>query len=120
MPRDGQKSVTISGRKLRELEQNFGKEKKKRPDLSFASFVSELALIELERRNILREAAFISLAAQPEGNTILLRDSLKENKIFEVIIRPDKKLRCIQDKHNDCVHVGFALALPEVRKALAR
>lgn len=119
MPRQDQKSVTISGEKLRELEQNFGKEKKKRPDLSFASFVSELALIELERRNMLREAAFISLAAQPDGNSILLRDARKENKIFEVQIRPNKKLRCIQDKTDECVHVGFALALPEVRKALA-
>ncbi len=120
MPREGQKSVTISGRRLRELEQNFGRERKKRPNLSFASFVSELALIELERRNMLREAAFISLAAQPDGNSILLRDSRKENKIFEVQIRHDKKLICIQDKDNECVHVGFALALPEVRKALAR
>jgi hypothetical protein len=94
-------------------------EKKKRPDLSFASFVSELALIELERRNMLREAVFISLAAAPEGNSILLRDARKENKIFEVKIRPNKKLRGIQDETDDCVHVGFALALPEVRKALA-
>ena len=121
MPRENQKSVTISGEKLRELEQNFDRERKKQPNLSFASFVSELALIELERRNMLREAAFISLAAQPEGNTILLRDSRKENKIFEVQIRPNnKKLRCLQDKGDNCVHVGFALALPEVRKALAR
>ena len=76
-------------------------------------------MIELERRNMLREAAFISLAAVPEGNSILLRDARKENKIFEVKIRPNKKLRCIQDETDDCVHVGFALALPEVRKALA-
>jgi hypothetical protein len=108
----------MSGGKLREIEQSFVIEKKKRPDLSFASFVSELALIELERRNMLKEAAFISLAAAPDGNSVFLRDSRKENKIFEVQIRPDKKLRCIQDKDNDCVHVGFALALPEVRRAL--
>ena len=120
MPRPEQKSVTLSGVKLKELQQSWDAEKKKRPDLKFATFVSELALIELERRNILREAGFISLAAPLEGNTVLLRDSRKENRIFEVQILSNRKLKCVQDKDYDCVHVGFALALTEVRKALAR
>jgi hypothetical protein len=108
----------MSGKKLKELEESYDIEKKKRPDLSFAGFVSELALFELARRNMLREAGFISLAAPPDGNTVLLRDTRKNDRIFEVQIRPDRKLRCVQDKDYDCVHVGFALALPEVRKAL--
>jgi hypothetical protein len=120
LPRPEQKSVTMSGRKLKELEQSWETEKKKRPNLSFAGFISELALIELERRNMLREAGFISLAAPPDGNTILLRDSRKGNRIFEVQILANKKLKCMQDKDYDCVHVGFALALPETRKALSK
>lgn len=119
MPRPEQKSLTMSGRKLKELEDNYDIEKRKRPDLSFAGFVSELALFELARRNMLKEAGFISLAAPPDGNTVLLRDARKGDRIFEVIVKPDKKLRCVQDKDYDCVHVGFALALPEVRKALS-
>ncbi|HET6717538.1 MAG TPA: hypothetical protein VFG90_10440 [Nitrososphaeraceae archaeon] len=48
---------------------------------------------------------------------VILKDAKKENRLIEVQIR-DRRLKCITEDKFDCIHVGFALALPEVRKAL--
>ena len=118
MPKPGQKSITVSGRSLSELERKYAAEKTKRPKLSFAAFVSESALIELERRKMLREAQFISLIGFTE-DTVILKDVRKNGRLIEVQMR-NKNLKCISENSMDCIHVGFALALPEVRKALSR
>lgn len=116
MPQPGQKTVTVSGRALSQLEDNYRIEKAKRPGLSFATFVSESALIELERRKILREAQFISLVGFGD-DAVILKDVRNDGKLIEVQIR-DRKLKCISEDKFDCIHVGFALALPEIRKVL--
>lgn len=118
MPKAGQKTVTMSGKPLKALEAKYEEEKKARPNLSFAAFVTESALLELERRDMLKEAQLISLVAYTD-DTAILKDARKGNKFFEVQIR-GKKLKCLTDDDFDCVHVGFALALPQVRKALAK
>jgi hypothetical protein len=116
LPQRGQKTITVSGKALKKLEQKYQLERTKQPKLSFASFIAESAIIELERRQILREAQLISLIGFGE-DTVILKDEKKENRLIEVQIR-DKKPKCITDNKFDCIHVGFALALPEVRKAL--
>jgi len=50
-------------------------------------------------------------------DTVILKDAKKVNRLIEVQIR-DKKAKCITEDKFDCIHVGFALALPEVRQAL--
>ena len=116
MPQPGQKTVTVSGKALVQLEDNYKREKVKRPNLSFATFVSESALIELERRKILREAQFISLIGFGD-DAVILKDVRKERRLIEVQIK-NRNLKCISEDKFDCIHVGFALALPEVRKVL--
>jgi hypothetical protein len=116
LPQPGQKTVTVSGKVLTQLEDNYKSEKVKRPNLSFAAFVSESALIELERRKILREAQFISLIGFGD-DAVILKDVRKDRMLIEVQIR-NKYLKCLHDDKSDCIHVGFALALPEVRKIL--
>jgi hypothetical protein len=118
LPKAGQKTVTMSGKPLKILEQRYQSEKEKRPNLSFAAFVSESALMELERRNILKEAQFLSLAGSSD-DIVIIKDTRKNGRLFEVQVR-NKKLKCITDNDFECIHVGFALALPEVRKALSR
>jgi len=114
----GQKTVTISGEQLKKLEQRYDIAKKSKPSLSFASFIADSALMELERKDMIRETGFISYSAF-ENDILFLKDSRKENRIFEVQIR-NKKLKCLTDNTFDCAHIGFALALPEVRKAMAK
>lgn len=116
LPQKGQKTVTVSGKVLSKLEGIYKLEKVKRPNLSFASFISESALIELERRNILREAQQISVIGFGD-DSVILKDVRKIDRFIEVQIR-DRRLKCISDNKFDCIHVGFALALPEVRRAL--
>jgi hypothetical protein len=116
LPKPGQKTVTVSGKALTLLEQRYRIEKTKKPNLSFAAFISEAALMELERRNILKEAQFISVIGF-EDNTLIVRDLRKSGRLIEVHIK-NKKLKCVADDDFDCIHVGFALALPEVRMAL--
>ena len=109
----------MSGKPLKALEAKYEEEKKARPNLSFAAFVTESALLELERRDMLKEAQLISLVVYTD-DTAILKDARKgNNKFFEVQIR-SKKLKCLTDDNFDCSHVGFALALPQVRTALAK
>src|SRR5215467_3178563 len=115
LPKPGQKTVTVSGKALTLLER-YRIEKTKKANLSFAAFISEAALMELERRNILKEARFISVIGF-EDNILIVRDLRKSGQLIEVHIK-NKKLKCITDDDFDCIHVGFALALPEVRMAL--
>ena len=116
MPQKGQKTITISGKTLKKLEQKYQLEATKQPKLSFASFIAESAIMELERRQIVREAQLISLVGFGE-DTVILKDAKRVNRLIEVQIR-DKKPKCITEDKFDCIHVGFALALPEVRQAL--
>lgn len=119
LPKPGQKVVTMSGITLRKLEQTYEIEKAKKPNLSFASFISESALMELERKNMLKEGQFISVVGLND-DILTLKDARKSGRFFEVRIK-NRKLHCITDENSqDCAHVGFALALPEVRKVLNR
>jgi hypothetical protein len=118
LPQPGQKTVTVSGKALTQLEESYKLEKVKSPNLSFATFISESALIELERRKILKEAQFISLVGFGD-DTVILKDIRNGARLIEVQIR-NKNVKCIFEDKFDCIHVGFALALPEVRKALNR
>ena len=77
MPQPGQKTITFSGKPLKKLEEIYNFEKTRNPTLSFASFISESALIELERRQILKDASLISLLSLNE-DTIILKDLKKK------------------------------------------
>ena len=117
MPQTGQKTITVSGKHLLELQKKYDLEREKHPGISFASFIAESALMELERRQLVREAAFISLIGMHD-DMITLKDS-KTKRFVEVQIK-NQKLKCLTDDSTNCIHVGFTFALPEVRKALGK
>ena len=50
---------------------------------------------------------------------LYLKDTRKNHRIIEVQVL-NKTLKCITDDSDECIHVNFALALPEVRDALQR
>jgi len=118
LPKPGQKTITISGDRLGKLEKKFEIEKSKRPSLTFTGFITEAALMELERQNLLREAQLISLIA--ENNGIITLKDFRKKRFVEVQIKEDK-IKCLDTEcGSDCIHVGFTLALPEVRKQLKK
>ncbi len=112
MPQVGQKTVTMSGDILKELMKEYENEAKKRPSLSFAGFISEYAMMELERRKIVKHTAPLSLIGVHD-NIIVIKDS--REKIFVEVQIKDKKWMCLTDKTDDCIHIGFAMALPETK-----
>lgn len=116
MPQPSQKTITVSGKALTKLQESYRLEKANRPNLPFATFIAESALIELERRKILKEAQFISLVSFGD-DTVILKDVRKDGRLIEVQVR-NRNLKCVSEDKSDCIHVGFALALPEVRKVL--
>lgn len=116
MPNIGQKTITMSGQKLRDLEEKYKNEKRNRPAISFSAFIAESALMELERRQLIREAQFISLVGW-NNDVITLKDVRNREKFVEVQIK-EKKIKCLTDDDLGCIHVGFVSALPEVRKLL--
>jgi len=119
LPKTGQKTVTVSGEKLSRLEENYNQEKITRPSLTFAGFIAESALMELERRNMLREAAFISFIGENNG-IVTLKDFIDDGKFIEVQITGENPVCIYHNGSKECIHVGFVLALPEVRKRLLR
>jgi hypothetical protein len=116
LPNKGQKTVTVSGETLKKLEKKYELAKRKNPKISFASFISESAIIELERRSILKDAQFISVIGF-DDNILTLKDHRKKDRFIEITFR-NRQLWCNFDRKLDCIHIGFALALPEVRRAL--
>jgi len=106
----------MSGSRLKKLQEKYQNEKEKRPTLSFSAFIAESALMELERKNILREAQFISFVGENEG-MVTLKDFRRGGRFVEVQVK-GQELYCISDESKDCIHVGFTLALPEVRRKL--
>jgi len=70
LPQRGQKTITISGKTLKKLEHKYQLEVTKQPKLSFASFIDESAIIELERRRIIKEAQLISLVGFGKDSVI--------------------------------------------------
>jgi hypothetical protein len=118
VPKPGQETVTISGSFLKRLKREHALAKTKNPSLSFAAFISESAILELERRSILKEAQFISVVGI-DDNVLTLKDHRRKHRFIEVFFRNNRPW-CSVDNELDCIHVGFALALPEVRKRLSR
>ena len=53
----------------------------------------------------------------PQGNSIMIKDN-KIGRLVEVQVH-GKELVCLYCKKNDCVHVGFAYAIPEVYRVMS-
>jgi len=119
LPKAGQKTITLSGDRLTKLEKKFETEKLKRPSLTFTGFITEAALMEQERQKLLHEARLISLIGENNG-IVTMKDLRKKEKFVEVQIKENDVICLNADCGSDCIHVGFALALPEVRKQLKK
>jgi len=90
------------------------KNKQRKPELS--TYIQDILWEVIESEEILRRyGPFLSKFAV-EDDKVFLRDNRK-NTLVELDFR-DGELFCQEDERFDCVHVGFAWALPEVYKAL--
>jgi hypothetical protein len=96
-------------------------EKKKHPLLdaginTFTGFVNDLIWHVIEADRVLSSRApFLSEVSMTEDG-ITIRDA-RLDRIVEVKIRKGE-LVCDLDNSNNCIHIGFAYAIPEVYKVL--
>ncbi len=86
--------------------------RKDRSDKSLTQWISDKLLMVIEKDEFLRGyAPYISKVAV-DGNSVILRDE-KLKRLVEITYRGNK-FWCDVDEKDCCVHVHFALALPEL------
>lgn len=87
------------------------KNKAKEKGLSLVDYVNETLLFNVEKDNFLKNyAPYIEKISV--GETLVLKDH-KTGKLAEVYLK-NNKMSCSQDETDDCIHIRFALALPEL------
>jgi polyhydroxyalkanoate synthesis regulator phasin len=116
LPKEGFYVITIhsqacdKARSVYEEMVKSGKIKNK----SFSRYVNDLILETIEADEALSLAAPHIEKSALIGNSVLLKDN-KLGRMIEVQIQAkERNLFCTYDKRNDCVHVGFSYAIPQV------
>lgn len=109
----GSKLVEIKADVRTKLESYWKSGKSKAPD--WKSLVNDLLqdIVNKENEFLPTYVPYLSKVAF-EHDTLFIRDS-KLGMTSEVTLRSGR-LYCNLEKSNDCIHIHFALALPEVSK----
>lgn len=112
----GAKNITIWKESMERLNHFYIDAKKGRPKLKLFTFVNEYLASKLEDNDYLsRYGPFISWIG-PEGDRFILRD-YNLDCLIEVQIK-DSNLYCLYHEVEECVHIGFCYAIPDVYKRL--
>jgi ribosomal protein S17E len=117
------KSISVSTEIYERYRKTFEEKKNdlaKKGITSFAGYITSMLERLMEENEIFaRQAPLMEeLAVDETGNIVYIKDN-KTGRIAGVRIKADG-FHCDIDDRNDCIHVGFALALPSVYKALDR
>ncbi|MDP7982590.1 MAG: hypothetical protein ACP5G6_07740 [Conexivisphaera sp.] len=119
MPMAGYRSITVSEEVYNKLVQFLEEHKdelKKQDVRSISSLVGHLVMYVIEADDILRRRApWMRLVGFTEHGVVI--EDKKIDRIVEVRLVNDD-LFCELDQRDDCVHVGFAYAIPEVYNAM--
>jgi len=84
---------------------------------TFNGFINHLLWSVIESDKILRSRAYyMSLVGFTDSGVVI--EDKKLGRIVEVRVAPGGDLVCELDQRNDCVHAGFAYAIPEVYAAM--
>lgn len=109
MAKPGRHNLTVTSEIYDRIAKIYKKEK---TDKSLTQWISDKLLMVLEKDEFLKSyAPFLSKIAVNE-NSVILRDE-KLQRLVEIIYR-NNKFWCDVDEKECCVHVHFALALPEL------
>lgn len=96
-------------------EQIYSKAKAKAEEkgMTLLEYVNETLLLNVEKDDFLKGyAPYIEKINV--GQTLVLRDH-KVNKLVEVFLK-NNILYCSLDESGDCMHIHFALAIPEIAR----
>jgi hypothetical protein len=117
MPKEGFSVVTITQLAHDKAKQRYNqKVKTQKLAKSFSKYVNDIIIEQVEAdENLSLTAPFMEKVGL-EGNSIMIKDN-KIGRIAEVQVH-GKELICMLDEKKDCVHVGFACAIPEVYRLI--
>lgn len=83
--------------------------------VSIVDFVNDLILLNIEKDDFLRKyyGEYLSMVGYHQ-NSIFVKDT-KKGRTAEIFLK-DSKLYCTLDDTDDCIHIHYALAQPEIAK----
>ncbi len=119
MPKDGFSVITITEQVHDKAKQRYTQKQKagQVDNKSFSRYINDLIMESIEAdENLSLQAPFMQKIGL-EDNSIMIKDN-KIGRIVEVQVH-GKDLVCMLDERKDCVHVGYAYALPEVYRVMA-
>jgi|SRR5579875_1296438 len=118
MPKEGYSVVTITVEAHQKAHSFYLRQVKsgKLDGKSFSRYVNDLIMDRIEADEALSRVAPFMQKVGLQDSSILLRDN-KLGRMVEVQIK-GKELICFQCQKNDCVHVGFSYAIPEVYRVM--
>jgi hypothetical protein len=118
MPKEGFSVVTITQLAHDKARQRYNqKVKTQKLNKSFSRYVNDIIIEQVEAdENLTLSAPFMEKIGL-EGNSIMIKDN-KIGRIVEVQVH-GKDLICMLDEKKDCVHVGYAYAIPEVYRLMS-
>lgn len=125
MPRRGSGycSITVNEEIYNFYKRNYESKKKelKRKGInSFSGYITNVLEEIMEKDELLaHQAPFLEEFGYDETtNTIFIKDN-RTKRIASIFVSREG-LRCDIDDRDDCIHIGFALSLPKVYKALSK
>jgi hypothetical protein len=118
MPKEGFSVITITQQAHDKAKQRYNqKVKAEKLTKSFSKYVNDLILETIEADENLSLAAPYMQKIGLQDNSIMIKDN-KIGRIVEVQVH-GKDLICMLDEKKDCVHVGYACAIPEVYRLIS-
>jgi hypothetical protein len=118
MPKEGFSVVTITQQAHDKARQRYNqKVKAEKLTKSFSKYVNDLIIEKVEADESLSLTAPFMEKIGLDGNSIMIKDN-KIGRIVEVQVH-GRDLVCMLDEKKDCVHVGYACAIPEVYRLMS-
>ena len=118
MPKEGFTVITITQQAHDKAKQRYNqKVRSEKLAKSFSKYVNDLILETIEADENLSLSAPFMQKIGLQDNSIMIKDN-KIGRIVEVQVH-GKDLICMLDESKNCVHVGYACAIPEVYRIMS-
>ena len=121
MPKEGFKSITVSETVYKRFNDAFDNSKDAlavRGVRSLSGYISYMLEERMQENEAMAQHAPRMKKIAVDDDRVVLLDS-KANRIAEVVLQ-NGKMFCQLCEEDNCLHVGFAYALPEVYAALSK
>ena len=120
MPRKGWRTFSIRNERLEQLTDIYQHDTKRPSNQEFGGWFDELLLQLYDNVKTLREYGPFLEFWNAEDNMINIFDHKLQEPVSIFLDGPNKCLKCSKCKRQECLHIGFCFAIPEVYKVLIK